>query len=588
MKIKVSDYIANFYAEKGIEVGFVLTGGCIIHFIDSIANHKSIQYIPMLHEQSAAMAADAYARISGKPGLVATTSGPGATNLLTGICCSYYDSIPLIAITGQVSSKFLKKDLPTRQFGFQETDVKSIYQSVTKYTSLVTDPLLIKYELEKSYHIATTGRKGPVLLDIAENVLFGFVDTEELIGYDFPNKSHLDKYDLNKLTILSDYLIKSKRPTLVLGAGVNDVPIDHIKILAEKFGIPILLTWGAYHLSSNLGNYFCGGFGVTSPRPGNFLIQNSDLIIAIGTRFDTHEIGSDVSLFAPNADRIIIDIDSGEIQKLKTIGFKIDLEICTSALNFISDTNSSNFKIPKIDRSLWFKSIENWHKKYPICHERHQSQDERINPYVFFENLGHKLPDNCIVVTDCGSNLIWTMQSLVPKNGQKIISAFNHSPMGYSVAASIGAFYAQPEGIPIVCIIGDGGFQINVQELAVINRHKLNIKIFVMNNHCHGIIQGTQNAWLEGRHHASCPNEGKLPDPDVQKIANAYNIESLSIQKHNELNMIFENVFSNSNPNLIDVNMLNESQIEPKLMYGRSIEDSHPLLSKEELSSNML
>ena len=198
------------------------------------------------------------------------------------------------------------------------------------------------------------------------------------------------------------------------------------------------------------------------------------------------------------------------------------------------------------------------------------------------------MPDNCIVVTDCGSNLIWTMQSLVPKNGQKIISAFNHSPMGYSVAASIGAFYAQPEGLPIVCIIGDGGFQINVQELAVINRHKLNIKIFVMNNHCHGIIQGTQNAWLEGRHHASCPNEGKLPDPDVQKIANAYNIESLSIQKHNELNMIFENVFSNSNPNLIDVNMLNESQIEPKLMYGRSIEDSHPLLSKEELSSNML
>ena len=540
MKVKVSDFIANFYAEKQIEVAFVLTGGCIIHFIDSLAQHDQIDYIPMLHEQSAAMAADAYARISNKVGLVATTSGPGATNLLTGICCSYYDSIPLVAITGQVSSKFLKKDLPTRQFGFQETDVKAIYESVTKYSVLVTDPEKIKYELEKSFHIANTGRKGPVLLDIAEDVLFSYVEEDNLKGFDSPNYEEKLIFENNELEIIKELLIKSKRPVLVLGGGVSETPHEEIVRTAEKLGIPVLLTWGAFSFSSYLGKYFCGGFGVTSPRSGNFLIQNSDLIIAIGTRFDTHEIGSNVDLFAPKSKRVIIDIEQGEIDKLRKIGFQIDLGICSTSSAFIKAVNNSEYELPKIDRSSWFEMNENWKNKYPVCHSAHKSQEKFVNPYFFFNKLQEVLPDKSVVVTDCGSNLIWTMQSLIPKNGQRIISAFNHSPMGYSIAASIGAFYAQPDGPSIVCIIGDGGFQINVQELAIINKHNLNIKIFVMNNHCHGIIQGTQNAWLDGRHNASCPNDGKLPDPDITKIAQAYNISSLNIQNHDQTKEIIQ------------------------------------------------
>lgn len=587
MKVKVSDYIANFYAKKGIEVAFVLTGGCIIHFIDSIAQNEDIKYIPMLHEQSAAMSADAYARISNKPGLVATTSGPGATNLLTGICCSYYDSIPLIAITGQVSSKFLKKDLPTRQFGFQETDVKSIYETVTKYSVLVTDPKNIRYELEKSYHIANTGRKGPVLLDIAEDVLFSYVEEDELKPFKSEQKLHIPRIEKSKLISLKNLLSNSKQPVLVLGAGACNASNEDIVKMAEKFEIPILLTWGAFHLSSYLGKYFCGGFGVTSPRSGNFLIQNSDLIIAIGTRFDTHEIGSNVDLFAPKAKRVVVDIDQGELEKLKKIGFKIDIEICSSSSNFINEINDSQYNLMQINRTNWFNKNEKWKKRYPICHADHINQSYRVNPYFFFEKLGEILPSKSIIVTDCGSNLIWTMQSIIPKNGQRIISAFNHSPMGYSLAAAIGAHYAEPDGPPIICIIGDGGFQINVQELAVINKHNLNIKIFVMNNHCHGIIQGTQNAWLEGRHHASCPNNGKLPDPDVKKIANAYDIPSEFIGDNKRIFPVLEKVFKDPNPKLIDLNMLPKSQIEPKLMYGRSIEDSHPLLSEEELNSNM-
>ena len=588
MKVKVSDYIANFYASKGIDVAFVLTGGCIIHFIDSIAKHDRIKYIPMLHEQSAAMAADAYARISDKPGLAATTSGPGATNLLTGICCAYYDSIPLIAITGQVSAKFLKNDLPTRQFGFQETDVKSIYQSVTKYSSLVTDPQKIRFELEKSFYIANSGRKGPVLLDITEDVLFGYVEEDNLEGFTALEDEYKSNLYNNELTKIREQVINSKRPVLVLGAGATEASNEEVVKAAQKLGIPVLLTWGAYHLSAYLGELFCGGFGVTSPRSGNFLIQNSDLIIAIGTRFDTHEIGSNVDLFAPKAKRVVIDIDQGEIDKLKKIGFQIDLEICISSNKFINLINNPDFKLPSIDRNVWFQMNINWINKYPICHSSHKSQKTLVNPYYFFKKLGKVLPDRCVVVTDCGSNLIWTMQSLIPRNGQRIISAFNHSPMGYSIAGSIGAFFAKPEGPPIVCIIGDGGFQINVQELAVISRHNLNIKIFVMNNHCHGIIQGTQNAWLEGRHHAACPIDGKLPDPDVKKIANAYDINTFHLENHENIDVIFKKVFANKSPNLIDVSMLEKSQIEPKLMYGRSIEDSHPLLSREELSQNLI
>jgi len=585
VKIKVSDYIARFYADKGIDTAFVLTGGCIVHVIDSIGSTPGIKYIPTLHEQSAAMAADAYARTTGRPGLMAVTSGPGATNLLTGICCSYYDSIPVIAITGQVPSNSLKHDVPTRQLGFQETDVVSIYSSVTKYSALVEDVASIRYELEKSYHIATTGRMGPVLLDICENVLFAEVEEDDLVGY-----THEDEFPCvtaEQVQMVLSYLSEAKRPVLVLGGGVRQsVPSSACLSIIERLNIPVLLTWGAFDLIDHNHPLFAGGFGVTSARSGNFVVQNSDLIIAIGTRFDTHEIGSKADTFARGAKRLVVDIDSGEFAKLESVGFRVDMPILSSAANFIESLGSAVIESAP-DLVSWMHNIADWRARYPICTPDHENQPGYVNPYVFFNRLPAALPAASIVVTDCGSNLIWTMQGLPLSAGQRVISAFNHSPMGYSLPASIGAAFAEPDST-VMCIIGDGGFQINIQELAIIQKHNLNIKIFVMNNHCHGIIQGTQNAWLDGRHHASSPNDGGLPDPDVIKISLAYGIPAADVEDPEALPSLFADVFSEAGPRLINVHMKQETQIEPKLMFGRPIEDLHPLLPREELEANML
>jgi len=587
--MKGSEIIVKFFESKGIETAFVLTGGCIVHFIDSIAHSPTIKYIPMLHEQSAAMAADAYARLTNRAGLVATTSGPGATNLLTGICCSYYDSIPVIAITGQVSKGFLKADMPTRQMGFQETDVISIFKSVTKYAVQVSEKENLIDELNIAYNFATTGRKGPVLLDICEDVLYGEVydNLASLSKIRTEDKGTKDgSFYYNKILSLVN---SASRPALIIGAGANEVEISMLKILVSKLSVPVLLTWGAYGLSPELGQYYAGGFGVTSARSGNFIVQNCDLIIGLGTRFDTHEIGNKVEDFAPMAKRIIIDIDPGELLKLKQIGFKIDLEMCIDASEFVSGMIRSLNNFQSKDLSAWFNLINQWHIKYPICNDQHRNQAKAVNPYYFFECLSKALPRDVSIVTDCGSNLIWTMQGLTLKKGQSVISSFNHSPMGYSLPAAIGSAFALKNLKPTICIIGDGGLQINIQELATIRKHMLNIKIFVMNNHCHGIIQGTQSAWLDGRFHASSPESGKLPDPDPCEIANAYGLRIGQLSSHKALQeKISCLINTDDEPRLISVEMLHKSQIEPKLMFGRRLEDSHPLLSKEEIASNML
>ena len=590
MKIKVSDYIANFMVSKGINTAFVMTGGCIVHQIDSFAQHPNMNYVPMLHEQSTAMAADGYARISGVPGLVAATSGPGATNLLTGICCSYYDSIPVIAITGQVSSKALKRDIPTRQVGFQETDVVSIFKSVTKYIKLVTDATTIKYELEKSFSIATSGRKGPVLLDICEDVLFSYVEDDSLVGYSTELQIQGEDLGIDEglLNTAYGYLKTAKRPVVILGGGVRYAPNQSKYIsFIESLGIPVLLTWGAYDFLEHSHSLFAGGFGVTSARNGNFVVQNADVILSIGTRFDSHEIGSDPSKFAPSATRIVVDIDEGEFVKFRETGFKVDVPIISSVDNFIDSFEKyvNDFKFD--NQSLWFEKITDWKDKYPILSKKAIDQNVLVNPYKFFHELSKYLTQQVTIVTDCGSNLIWTMQGYFIRKNQRVISAFNHSPMGYSLPAAIGAAFANPKEL-IICVIGDGGLQINVQELAIIAKHGLNIKIFVLNNHCHGIIQGTQDAWLEGRHCASSPITGELPDPNVSHISLAYGVSATDVHNIEELISIFPLIFSNAEPELLNIHMNSECQIEPKLMYGRSIEDSHPLLPRDELAQNLL
>lgn len=586
--MKTSDYIAQFLVDQGVKDVFVLTGGCIVHVIDSIAKNDQISYIPVQHEQAGAMAADAYARITENVGVALATSGPGATNLLTGVCCSYYDSIPTVFITGQVPTSQLKRGSASRQIGFQETDVVSIFQPVTKYAKLVDDASQIRFELEKAFYLARSGRPGPVLLDICDDVQRAEINPEELVSF-IPEESIASGVNLeDSINTLIDMINQSKRPLLVLGGGIRlagAVPL--LKILIERCQIPFTLTWAGMDYVTHSDPLYVGGFGVTSGRSGNFAIQNADLILAIGTRLDSHEIGSNPATFGREAKKIIIDIDSAEQEKYEKIGVKVDLLITDDARVVIQALIDQSGKIIKRDRSDWLQWINKWKMNYPNCLDSYRRQPEKVNPYAFMEKLSSLVSDTAIIITDCGSNLIWTMQVFEIKGKQRVISSFNHSPMGYSLPASIGAALAAPER-QIICISGDGGFQINIQELATIQRHKINIKIFILNNHGHGIIQGTQDNWLGGRHHASHPGEGGLPDPEFGNIAHAYGILSERIDCNDELNEKISKVLSTNEAVVCNVHQLPEPQIFPKLLYGRPIEDSDPLLTREEFHANMI
>lgn len=586
--MKLSDYVANFLVEQGVKDTFVLTGGCILHIIDSVANNKDINYVPMQHEQAGAMAADAYARVTGNVGVALVTSGPGATNLLTGACCSYYDSIPVVLITGQVPTSQLKRDSASRQIGFQETDVVSIFKPITKYACLIDDAKDIRYELEKAFYLAKEGRPGPVLLDICDDVQRAEIDPEALRSFIPPVIPANDAVVSRDVDAAIDMINVSDRPVLIFGGGVRlGGAVSQVQEFIQRSKIPFTLTWAAMDCVSNDDPSFVGGFGVTSGRSGNFAVQNADLIIAMGTRLDTHEVGSNFKTFGRAAKKIVVDIDSAEQEKYAKAGMPVDLLITADVRAVMNELLCKLGNIVVKPRADWLQWIKHWKDAYPICLDIYRQQPALVNPYFFMERLTQFASPDAMVLTDCGSNLIWTMQGFKLKSTQRVISAFNHSPMGYSLPASIGAALADP-GRQVICITGDGGLQINIQELATIQHHAINIKIFVLNNHGHGIIQGTQDNWLESRHHASNPQEGGLPDPDFDKISQAYGIPSLSVDANDQLDTVITEVLASKGPILCNVHMLSGAQIYPKLLYGRPIEDATPLLPRDEFNQNMI
>jgi acetolactate synthase-1/2/3 large subunit len=592
--MKLSDYVAQYFVDQGVKTVFVLTGGCIVHLIDSVGRNPNIEYLPVQHEQSGAMAADAYARISENIGVTLATSGPGATNLLTGVCCAYYDSIPMVVITGQVPASQLKRDSQSRQIGFQETDVVSIFKPITKFAVLVDDPRRIRYELEKAFWLAKSGRPGPVLLDLCDDVQRAEITPETLEAFIPPSDGN-DGSTISPPIVNGDWestvvahINEARRPIFIFGGGIRLAGAQtQLLELITRFKLPFTLTWAAIDYVSHDHPLYVGGFGVTSGRPGNFAVQNADLIIAVGTRLDTHEAGSNLKTFARQAKKIVVDIDDAEQIKYRPMGMPVDLLLTMDAKAFLFKLAQASKKLRAPDRSSWLDRIKDWKSKYPICLPAYKAQECKVNPYVFMEALSSCAANDAIVVTDCGSNLIWTMQGFEVKGSQRIISAFNHSPMGYSLPASIGAALVDPAR-QVICIIGDGGLQINIQELATIYRHSIDIKIFVMNNHGHGIIQGTQDNWLDGRHHASDPTSGGLPDPNFQAIARAYGLQTFAITEQRNLATSISQVLSAEGAVLCDVDMLSGSQIAPKLLFGRPIEDADPLLPRDEFLANML
>ncbi len=579
----VSDYILDFLVKKKVKKVFLITGGAITFVVDAFSRNNKIKYIDCGHEQAAAMMADAYSRLGPNFSATMVTSGPGATNLLTGIACSWFDSVPGIHICGQVNTQELsgavKSTKNVRQVGFQETDIVSMAKPITKFAYRIKSEKEIPYILEKAYHISTSGRPGPVLIDIPMNFQRKKINLK-LFKKFIPTKQNL-KIGMNKkINHVHNLLKKSKRPVFILGGGVEiSKSKNKLNKLFTKYKVPYVTTWSGkdccYHGQTN----YVGTIGVYGSRAANFAVQNSDFILNIGSRLDTRITGGNPSSFGRKAKIISVDIDKYELNKKR--GLNNYLKLNYDVGDFLESFNSK-LKY-KCDVS-WLKKCDEWNINYPVVLKSWRKQKKNTNPYFFVETLSDILSKKDIIIADDGAHLTWAVQAFKIKKGQRFFSAFGNSPMGYALPASIGASIAKNKK-RIVCIDGDGSLQINLQELHTLVANKLPIKIFILNNNGYGIIKQFQELYLSKRFEAS--GEG-VSNPNFKKIATAFGIDYSEIKNHNNLRSKLKKIINSNKPEFVNVLINQNQKIIPKLQYGKPIEDLSPLLNRKEFSKNMI
>lgn len=576
--MQVNDYVIDFLVEQGIREVFVITGGAIAFILDAFKGRKDIKAIPCGHEQAAAMMADAYSRMGPGYACCMATSGPGATNLLTGLACSWFDSVPALFITGQVNTYEQSNKKGTegvKQVGFQETDIVSIMTPVTKYAVMLDKPENIRYELEKATYIAKYGRQGPVLIDIPMN--FQRAEIKGEMKEWIPPKPK--KIDNRKKIIKAIKLLESaKRPVLVIGAGCQSVDPDLMKWLVYQTGFPIVTSWGAVDIFDWNNPQLVGCHGVYGTRAANFTVQNADVILAIGCRLDTRQTGGRPEMYAREAKLIMVDIDKAELNKRRGLTPYISIE--SDATDFINQLVMLDNNIPE-----WLTKTQEWKKKYPTVKKEYYDAKDYVDPYVFGKVLSDELDKDAIIVLDSGGNLTWMMQSFQIKEGQRMFSAYGNSPMGYAVPAAMGASIARQQDV--ICTTGDGGFQFNIQEMQTIVAQNLPIKIFIFNNQGYGIIRQFQNSYLNGNLMVTSAKDG-VTNPDFMKIAKSYGVPGIRINNHGELKRKIRKALKTPGPVLIEIMMDKDQEIIPKLSFGNPLENQHPLLPKKELKDNMI
>ncbi len=574
---KVSNIIAKFLKNNNIKTVFAITGGASIHLIHSISSTKGMRCVFNHHEQAGAMGADGLARFKSSPSCAVATSGPGATNLITGIGCSWFDSVPVLFITGQVTTFRLKKNLKIRQLGFQETEIISIVKSITKYSKQIKNPYKILYELEKSLHISKSGRPGPVLIDVPDDIQRMVIDEKKLLRFK-PKK--IEKKKINNVSNLNKLLERSKRPTIVFGSGVNKEEHNYvIKNFINKIKIPFLTTWGAKSLFNN-NKFNFGTFGTHGTRLGNFCVQNSDLLIVIGSRLSTRETGSPIKYFARNAKIIMIDIDLGEINKFKKLKKKIYLSYNCDAIDFMKEFNKQNKTKSFLFKKSWFNKNNEWKQLF----KRKIKNSGKIDPYYFVKKLNQFTSKKNDLFVDTGSCLAWIMQDYKCKDNQRIFHDLNFTAMGWALPASLGAS-TENKKRKIICIVGDGSLMVNLQELSLINKYCKNFKLIIINNSGYAMVKQTEDEWLNSKHFGTSKND--LIFPDFKKICSASNLNYTKFKNSSDLNKLKKIINSKKNE-VCEIFVPSEKQVEPQVKFGHPIEDAHPLLDRKFIKKNMV
>lgn len=597
--MKVSDYIWDYlYKTTNSKHVFLLSGGGMMHLLDSVGKSK-FKIIPTHHEQGASIAAYSYGRTINSIGVCLVTSGPGATNALTGVAAAYMDSTPMIVISGQVSTLFSKKKMKIRQLGFQEFDIISSVKSTTKYAKFLNNKNQVQYELDKACFLSKSGRPGPVWLDIPLDIQNSQLEIKNDKKF-FYNKTISTKLnpDVNDKTISSiiHKLKKAKRPLILFGHGVflSGAKLDARKII-NKYKFPCQTTWNSIDLIPAKNNCYFGRANSYGPRYPNFIIQNSDYILSIGARLGVQHTGYNVKAFGRNAFLDMVDVDVNESKKpdLKIDRFiKADAKKFINKLNRKLNLNRFNQKYPE-----WMKYCNKIKNKYPVAPEFNSiKQSKYVDPYYFVKILSDKLRDNeTVALGASGSCFTVSGQVFSSKKNQRVFTAKGMAAMGFGLPSTIGAALSMNNKRAIT-IIGDGGFQLNVQELQTIFVNKLKVKIFVFQNKGYHAIRVTQDTYFKKRYVGSSNNSGVLL-PNIEKISKSYGIKYSQISNNRELDVKLKKILKNDVPEIIEVKIDPNKHLYPKLtsqinkngkMSTSPLEDLYPFIDRGELKEIMI
>jgi acetolactate synthase-1/2/3 large subunit len=565
--MKVISFIAQFLKSKGIDTVFELQGGMITRIIDELYKDGNFTIVSMHHEQAAAMAADAFGRIRNIPGVALATSGPGATNLITGIGNCYFDSVPAIFITGQVNVGEQKGDRPIRQLGFQETDIVSVAKPLTKAAYAVTKGNEIPAIFEEAYRISTEGRPGPVLIDIPMNVQHEECEMLSEVK-DNPNaeqSSIMDEYVQNLFNALSH----AKAPLLLAGRGVQTANVQDLLLeFSEKYHIPVVTSLNALDIIPHDHSNRFGFIGSYGNRWANYAMGTCDVLIAVGSRLDLRQTGVDITSFQSNKKIFHIDIEKGELGNR----FKESITLHANIKDFLKNALGTDIVI---DNSYedWFTEIAEKRRLWPDTNEL--KAIDGLNPNAFVHRLAESSSPAKAYTADVGSHQMWVSQSIKLKEHQAFLTSGGMGAMGYSLPAAIGACFALKR-LPVVSISGDGGFQINIQELQTIRRNNLPIKIVILNNHCLGMIRQFQDAYFESNYASTVWGYSA---PDFVEVAKAYGIKASRIIKEDQIENELNKMWDNPNePYLLDVSFDIHTNVYPKMMFGNPITKMEPLL----------
>jgi acetolactate synthase-1/2/3 large subunit len=596
-QMRVADYIVGRLAEHGIGHVFMVTGGAAMHLNDAFGRESRIRKVFCHHEQSCAMAAESYFRVSNRIAAVNVTAGPGGTNAITGVYGAYVDSMAMIILSGQSKRETLVSStgLPLRQLGDQEVNIVEMVKGITKYAVLIDDPSTIRHHLERALHLALQGRPGPVWLDIPIDVQGAKIEPSELKGYD--PKEDMIRYETDHLgesvALVAKRLAAAKRPVIYAGTGIRlSGQYDLFFELAERLGVPVVGAWDSNDLLPNDHPSYAGRPGSLGDRAGNFTVQNSDFLLILGCRLNIRLVSYNWENFAPRAFKVMVDVDAAELKKPT---LSINLPIHADLRDFLP-LFSASLKEWSADHAGWLAWCKERVNRYPVVLPTYWESSSGVNPYCFMERLSEHLEDGEVVACGDGTACVAAFQAMNIRAGQRLFTNSGCASMGYDLPAAIGAAEALPHKKRIICVAGDGSIMMNLQELQTVSGRKLPIKIFVLNNSGYHSIRQTQGNFFPDNI-VGCGTDSGLSFPDFGKVAETFGMGYRRCCKHGELHEVIKVTLSLEGPVICEIMLdlaqafapkLSSRKLEDGRMISASLEDMSPFLGREELQGNIL